>query len=91
VSGRRFVTRLRQEHEVTLVSADPPSPGQVALPGFGTSIRRMRENDFVFARPQRDKLAASPRCSFVPVRSSFGPLQNPFHPGDDALALSAAR
>ncbi|MCI0439372.1 MAG: glycosyltransferase, partial [Chloroflexi bacterium] len=57
VSGRRFVTRLRQEHEVTLVSADPPSPGQVALPGFGTSIRPMRENGFVFARPQRDKLA----------------------------------
>ena len=72
VSGQRFVTRLRQEHEVTLVSADPPSPGQVALPGFGTSIRRMRENGFVFARPQRDKLAR------VFAASDIVHLQYPF-------------
>lgn len=72
VSGRRFVTRLRQEHEVTLVSADPPSPGQVALPSFGTSIRRMRENGFVFARPQRDKLAR------VFAASDIVHLQYPF-------------
>lgn len=53
VSGRRFVAKLRERHDVTVVSADPPGEGRLTLPALGTSIRRMSDVGFVFARPIR--------------------------------------
>jgi glycosyltransferase involved in cell wall biosynthesis len=58
ISARRFVTALRERHEVTVVAGGPDGPGLVGLPRFtippfGTI---MREMGFIFAWPTRSRL-----------------------------------
>ncbi|MDH7499840.1 MAG: glycosyltransferase [candidate division NC10 bacterium] len=55
LSARRFVTALRERHDITLVTAGKQGEGRVALspfyvPPFGGTMRKM---GFVFAVPKR--------------------------------------
>ncbi len=57
VTGRRFVEALRLNHDVTVISTDPPGPGMVQVPGFRiVDSGAMRDNGFTFGWPTRSIL-----------------------------------
>src|SRR5512142_1821108 len=72
LSARRFVEALRARHEVTVVAAGPPGPGQVSLPAFTPPPfgRVMREMGFLFAVPRRRVLEEALRRADV-VHAQF--------------------
>jgi 1,2-diacylglycerol 3-alpha-glucosyltransferase len=83
VSGRRFVEALRGDHEVTVVSTDPPRTGMVQVPGFRiVHNRAMRENQFMFGWPRRTVLEA------VFAHVDVVHVQFPFRLGHGAVKLA---
>ena len=73
-SAWRFVEALRTRHEVTVVAAGATVDGVLGLPAFFVpfAARRMRENGFVFAVPQRRVLVdLFRRCDLVHVQFPF--------------------
>jgi 1,2-diacylglycerol 3-alpha-glucosyltransferase len=55
ISAKRFISALRERHEVTLIAGGPSGDGRVGLPRFTVPPfgRVMREMGFVFAWPSR--------------------------------------
>ncbi len=58
ISARRFVSALREHHDVTVIAGGPSGEGLVGLPRFTIPPfgRVMREMGFIFAWPSRAKL-----------------------------------
>ncbi|MHB8420825.1 MAG: glycosyltransferase [Myxococcales bacterium] len=56
VSARRVIGKLREFHDVVLVSADASGPSDLRLPGFVLPVRPMRLSGFIMARPDRAAL-----------------------------------
>src|SRR5271165_1179223 len=55
ISAHRFISVLRQRHDVTVIAGGPSSEGRVGLPQFTIPPfgRVMREMGFIFAWPTR--------------------------------------
>jgi 1,2-diacylglycerol 3-alpha-glucosyltransferase len=55
ISAKRFISALRERHDVTLIAGGPSAEGRVGLPQFTVPPfgRVMREMGFVFAWPSR--------------------------------------
>ena len=85
-TGRRFVTALRERHEVTVVAAQRGAPGDLELRQFRVPLaaRLMRENGFVFAVPRRRLLDVLFR------RVDVVHVQFPFWLGLRAVAIARA-
>jgi 1,2-diacylglycerol 3-alpha-glucosyltransferase len=58
ISARRFVSVLRERHDVTVIAGGPSGEGLIGLPRFTIPPfgRVMREMGFIFAWPSRAKL-----------------------------------
>jgi 1,2-diacylglycerol 3-alpha-glucosyltransferase len=55
ISARRFISALKERHDVTVIAGGPSSEGRVGLPQFTIPPfgRVMREMGFIFAWPSR--------------------------------------
>jgi 1,2-diacylglycerol 3-alpha-glucosyltransferase len=84
ISAKRFVTALRERHDVTVIAGGPSGEGRVGLPRFTIPPfgRVMRQMGFIFAWPSRAVLE--------PVLRSADVLhvQFPFYLGIRAAALA---
>jgi 1,2-diacylglycerol 3-alpha-glucosyltransferase len=84
ISARRFVSALRERHDVTVIAGGPSGEGLVGLPRFTIPPfgRVMREMGFIFAWPSRAKLEPILR------RADVLHVQFPFWLGIRATALA---
>jgi glycosyltransferase involved in cell wall biosynthesis len=84
ISARRFVSALRERHEVTVLAGGPSGPGLVGLPQFTIPPfgRVMRQMGFVFGWPSRAALEPVLR------RADVLHVQFPFWLGIRAAALA---
>jgi 1,2-diacylglycerol 3-alpha-glucosyltransferase len=84
ISAKRFISALRERHEVTIIAGGPSGEGRVGLPRFTVPPfgRVMREMGFVFAWPSRAVL--EPVLRRVDVLH----VQFPFWLGIRAAALA---
>jgi glycosyltransferase involved in cell wall biosynthesis len=86
ISARRFVSALRERHEVTVLAGGPSGPGLVGLPQFTIPPfgRVMRQMGFIFGWPSR--------AAIEPVlrRADVLHVQFPFWLGIKAAAMARA-
>jgi 1,2-diacylglycerol 3-alpha-glucosyltransferase len=84
ISARRFVSALRERHEVTVLAGGPSGPGLVGLPQFTIPPfgRVMRQMGFVFGWPSRAAIESVLR------RADVLHVQFPFWLGIRAAALA---
>jgi 1,2-diacylglycerol 3-alpha-glucosyltransferase len=84
ISAKRFISALRERHDVTIIAGGPSGEGRVGLPRFTVPPfgRVMREMGFVFAWPSRAVLEPALR------RADVLHVQFPFWLGIRATALA---
>ena len=84
ISAQRFITALRQHHDVTVIAGGPSSEGRVGLPRFTIPPfgRVMRQMGFIFAWPSRAVLEP------VLQKADVLHVQFPFWFGIRAAALA---